>query len=103
MRKPTAQSAVEMPGRGKRGKPNPGFPSVSPRPWKSQLRFPHSHRADGSLLFPNRKTTQRSPTLRPPDLQSFRLIDGLEMLRYVGALKLASVPGDQPDLPTTSE
>lgn len=38
---------VEMPGRGKRGKPTPGFP-LFPPPLEIAARFPHSHRPDES-------------------------------------------------------
>jgi hypothetical protein len=55
----SAASAVEMPGHGKSGKPNCGFP-LFPQPLENALRFPHSHSVDDycSLL---KKHTERSP------------------------------------------
>src|SRR5216683_6703694 len=39
---------------------------LSPRPWKSPARFPHSHRADSCLSFQNEpKTNERSPPAHP--------------------------------------
>ncbi len=42
-----AKKAVEMPRRGKRGKPTAGFPLFPPR-LEIALRFPHSHRPNDS-------------------------------------------------------
>jgi hypothetical protein len=41
---------------------------VSLHPWKSQLRFPHSHRADDGGPFPGKSTTkakERSSGIAP--------------------------------------
>jgi hypothetical protein len=77
-----AGSAVEMTGSWKTRKTKPRFPFVSPGPLEIAARFPHSHRAGGCSLFINRKqirkTQERSPAERAPELYSFRLILGLE-------------------------
>ena len=73
--------AVEMAGRGKRGKPNNGFP-LFPPPLEIAARFPHSHRLDDGFLVStaNRKhrTEERSLYLVPVITESFRLIFQLE-------------------------
>jgi len=73
--------AVEMTGRGKRGKPNPGFP-LFPPPLEIAERFPHSHRRDDKPLVPDpnhrQQTLERSPYLVPVTSASFRLIFQLE-------------------------
>ena len=73
--------AVEMTGRGKRGKPNPGFP-LFPPPLEIAARFPHSHRLDDEPLVPDpnhrHQTAERSPYLAPVVSASFRLIFQLE-------------------------
>ena len=73
--------AVEMTGRGKRGKPNPGFP-LFPPPLEIVARFPHSHRLDDEPLVPDpnhrHQTLERSPYLVPVISPSFRLIFQLE-------------------------
>jgi hypothetical protein len=76
-----AGSAVEMTGSWKTRKTKPRFPFVSPGPWKS-LRDSHIPTAPAVALFINRKqirkTQERSPAERAPELYSFRLILGLE-------------------------
>ena len=86
---PTAQTetgAVEMTGRGKRGKPNPGFP-LFPPPLEIAGRFPHSHRLDDESLVRTsnhrHRIVERSPYLVPVISASFRLIFQLE---YAGVL-----------------
>ena len=61
--------AVEMTGRGKRGKPNSGFP-LFPPPLEIAPRFPHSHRLDDDSPCPERKNRrhrilERSPYFDP--------------------------------------
>jgi hypothetical protein len=74
-------SAVEMTGAWKTRKTKPRFPFVSPSPWKS-LRDSHIPTAPAIVLFINRKqirkTQERSPAQRAPELHPFRLILGLE-------------------------
>ena len=85
--------AVEMTGRGKRGKPNPGFP-LFPPPLEITQRFPHSHRRDDEPLVPDpnhrQQTLERSPYLVPATSASFRLIFQLENAIF-------SDPSDDPD------
>ena len=73
--------AVEMTGRGKRGKPNTGFP-LFPPPLEIAARFPHSHRLDDeSLVRPSNhrhRIVERSPCLVPVISAPFRLIVRLE-------------------------
>ena len=73
--------AVEMTGRGKRGKPNTGFP-LFPPPLEIAARFPHSHRLDDeSLVRPSNhrhRIVERSPYLVPVISAPFRLIVRLE-------------------------
>jgi hypothetical protein len=80
--------AVEMTGRGKRGKPNPGFP-LFPPPLEIAARFPHSHRLDDEPLVPDpnhrHQTLERSPYLVPVISPSFRLIFQLENAVVVAA------------------
>ena len=74
-------TAVEMTGRGKRGKPNTGFP-LFPPPLEIAARFPHSHRLDDeSLVRPSNhrhRIVERSPYLVPVISAPFRLIVRLE-------------------------
>ena len=74
-------TAVEMTGRGKRGKPNTGFP-LFPPPLEIARRFPHSHRLDDeSLVRPSNhrhRIVERSPYLVPVISAPFRLIVRLE-------------------------
>ena len=44
--------AVEMTGRGKRGKTKDGFP-LFPPPLEIAARFPHSHRLDNEVSYPD--------------------------------------------------
>ena len=46
------RKAVEMTGRGKRGKPKTGFP-LFPLPLEIAPRFPRFHRLDYEFLLPN--------------------------------------------------
>jgi hypothetical protein len=60
-----ANLAVEMTGRGKRGKPTTGFPLFSP-PLEIAMRFPHSHSLyDGPVLY-KLKSTERTPVRSAP-------------------------------------
>jgi hypothetical protein len=81
--------AVEMTGRGKRGKPNPGFP-LFPPPLEITQRFPHSHRRDDEPLVPDpnhrQQTLERSPYLVPATSASFRLIFQLENAGEMGRM-----------------
>ena len=74
-------TAVEMTGRGKRGKPNTGFP-LFPPPLEIAARFPHSHRLDDESFVPTpnhrHRIVERSPYLVPVISASFRLIFQLE-------------------------
>ena len=84
--------AVEMTGRGKRGKPNPGFP-LFPPPLEIAARFPHSHRLDDEPLVPDpnhrHQTAERSPYLAPVVSASFRLIFQLENAPHPPSVALA--------------
>ena len=59
----SAARAVEMPGHGKSGKPNCGFP-LFPQPLENALRFPHSHSVDNycSLIKNTPKGAQPQTT-----------------------------------------
>jgi hypothetical protein len=62
------RKAVEMPGRGSRGKPPGGFPPLPP-PLEIAARFPHSHSHDQSdpiLRNQKRKETQLRLDPVPP-------------------------------------
>ena len=68
--------AVEMTGCGSPGKPQGGFPLLSP-PVEIAARFPHPHRLDDEIncyLNTNGKKPRQSISL----IRSFRLIFGLE-------------------------
>jgi hypothetical protein len=60
MKNGATQQAVEMPGRGKRGKPRSGFPPFPP-PLEIAPRFPHSHRLDGDAVSSGLNPKERSP------------------------------------------
>ena len=70
--------ALEMTGRGKRGKPKTGFPPFPP-PLEIAPRFPHSHRLDYEFLFPNQLRTHQILERIPYSIPtSSRLIFRLE-------------------------
>jgi len=58
------ESAVEMTGHGKRGKPKSGFPRF-PSPLEIAPRFPHSHRADDEIPIFRKNTPERSLSIVP--------------------------------------
>ena len=93
------EMAVEMTGRGKRGKPKSGFP-LFPPPLEIATRFPHSHRPDDDVSIsdpeppiPNRR---KEPLLGPGYLGvSFRLIFQLEYASE--SFPIQDEPGEQVD------
>ena len=58
--------AVEMTGRGSRGKPQGGFPPLPP-PLEIAARFPHSHRLDDERLCFLKNPKKGAPGTHQPD------------------------------------
>ena len=57
-----ARPAVEMAGRGKRGKPKAGFLTLPTALGnRKKARFPHSHRRDGDFVVSNFKPKEANP------------------------------------------
>ena len=65
MPKQAKASAVEMPGGGKRGKPNCGFPPFPP-PLEIATRFPHSHSPDDRFPVSKKTNSERTRSYPPP-------------------------------------
>src|SRR5436305_12312388 len=62
---------MEMTGRGRRGKPTPGFPPRPP-PLEIAARFPHSHSRDDSGKVESQRQASHFPTAVPVPLPNLK-------------------------------